>query len=239
MKKLLLNMKTGMEYEDIETYVTNTKTYAKNFIIFPSSIYITRFVESGFNVGIQNISTSDAKNQTGEITALQAKSCSVKTVIIGHSERRTNQKEDYKILVKKMENAINNDLDIVFCIGENLVDYKLKETNNVVYKQLDEVFSNINYKDIKNLYIAYEPIWAIGSGITPSNFEISKVSAVIKDYLKDKGINADILYGGSVSDNNIDNLIEIDNIDGFLVGNASNSYEKVIKMCEKIMNSTK
>ena len=239
MKKLLLNMKSGMEYDDIETYVTELKAYAKNFVIFPSDIYISKFIESGYNVGIQNISTSDAKNQTGEITALQAKSCGVRSVIVGHSERRQNQQEKNQILVQKMENAINHSLDIVFCIGENLVDYKLKETNSVIHRQLEEMFSNINYKDIKKLYVAYEPIWAIGTGITPSNFEISKVATVIKEYLDHRDIKADILYGGSVSNNNIENLLEIENIDGFLVGNASNDFEKVKFMCEKIMNSTR
>lgn len=239
MKKLLLNMKTGMLYDDIKTYVTKLKTYQNKFIVFPSSIFINQFIESGYNVGLQNIAEKPTKNQTGEITAKQASSSGVKSVIIGHSERRNNQKEDSSILINKFNEAIENKLDIVYCVGENLVDYKMKETENVIYKQLDEVLSKINNKDINTLYVAYEPIWAIGTGITPSNFEIKKVNNCIKSYLKEKDINAYVLYGGSVNDENINNLLNIDNVDGFLIGGASNDYQKVIKMCEIITNSTK
>lgn len=238
MKKLLLNQKSAITYNDIKTYVTNLKIYQNKFIIFPSSLYIKDFSSNGFNVGVQNIAESDAKNQTGEITSIQAKSIGAKSVIIGHSERRENQKENKEVLLNKFKCAIDAKLDIVYCVGENLVDYKLKETERIILKQLDDIFTVV--KDIKNkLYIAYEPIWAIGTGITPSNFEIEKVSKFIKKYLEDKNIQAEILYGGSVNDENIENLINIEYVDGFLVGSASNDYKKVIKMCETLMNSTK
>ena len=239
MKILMLNQKSGLEYKDIVTYVSKLKSYQKIFTVFPSSIYIKDFIESGYNTGIQNIAEKNIGNQTGEITAKQASSIGVKSVIIGHSERRTNQKEDSKVLVNKFNEALDNKMNIVFCIGETLVEYRLKETNNVLFNELNEVLLNIDKSKLNKLYIAYEPIWAIGSGMTPSTFEIENVVKCIKDYLTNNSIKAKVLYGGSVNDNNIDELNKINILDGFLVGGASNDYNKVIKMCEIVNNSTK
>lgn len=238
MKRIMLNQKSGMNYSDIETYVTNLKTYQNKFQIYPSSIYISKFVESGYTVGIQNIAESSKGNQTGEITAGQAVSCGVKSVIIGHSERRQNQKEDATVLINKVNEAIENKLDIIFCVGESLVDYKLKNTENFIYNELKEVFDNVNIPEDLDLCIAYEPIWAIGSGMTPTNYEISDVSKVIRKYLVENKLKADILYGGSVNEKNIDELLKIDEVDGFLIGGASNDYNKVIRICESVINST-
>ncbi|MBR5662193.1 MAG: triosephosphate isomerase [Bacilli bacterium] len=239
MKKLMLNQKSGLKYSDIETYVTKLKSYQKNFVVFPSSIYINEFVKSGYNTGIQNIAEKTADNQTGEITAPQAISIGVKSVIIGHSERRNNQNETSEVLINKFGEALNNKLNIVYCIGESLVEYKMKNTNTVLFNELDEVLSKIDKSLIKNLYIAYEPIWAIGSGMTPTTLEISTITAYIKDYLSNNNIKAGVLYGGSVNDKNIEELSKIENVDGFLVGGASNDYNKVIKMCEIVNDSTK
>ena len=239
MKKLMLNQKSGLKYSDIETYVTELKTYQKNFVVFPSSIYVNEFVKNGYNTGIQNIAEKTADNQTGEITAPQAVSAGIKSVIIGHSERRSNQKETSEILVNKFNEALNNKLNIVYCIGESLVEYKMKNTNTILFNELDEVLSKIDKSLIKDLYIAYEPIWAIGSGMTPTSLEISNITTYIKDYLSKNNIKAKVLYGGSVNDKNIEELNKIQVVDGFLVGGASNDYNKVIKMCEILNNSTK
>ena len=239
MKTLMLNQKSGLKYKDIVTYVSELKTYQKNFTVFPSSIYVKEFVETGYNTGIQNIAEKEAGNQTGEVTASQATSIGIKSVIIGHSERRANQKEDADVLVNKFNEALENKLDIVYCIGETLVEYKMKETNSVLFKELNDVLLNVDKDKIKKLYIAYEPIWAIGSGMTPSTLEIENITKYIKEYLETNHIKAKVLYGGSVNDNNIDELNKINVLDGFLVGGASNDYKKVIKMCEIINNSTK
>lgn len=234
MKKLMLNQKSGMMFKDIKTYVTELKSYENNFVIFPSSIYINTFVESGYSVGIQNIAEKDAANQTGEITAHQASTIGVKSVIIGHSERRINQKEDSNVLINKFNEALNNNMNIVYCIGESLVEYKLKNTNSVLFNELDDVLTKIDKTKLNDLYVAYEPIWAIGSGMTPSIFEIESITNYIKEYLSSKNINAKVLYGGSVNEKNIEELNNIEVLDGFLVGGASNDYNKVIKMCEII-----
>lgn len=239
MKRIMLNQKSGMSYSDIKTYVTDLKVYQNRFQIFPSSIYIEQFVSSGYNVGIQNIAELSAGNQTGEITASQAKSCGVKSTIIGHSERRINQKEDSNILINKFNEAINSKLNIIYCVGESLVDYKLKNTSSYIYSELNDVIGKVKIPKNIDLCIAYEPIWAIGSGLTPTNYEISEVTKLIDDYLNKNNIKADVLYGGSVNEKNIDELLKIENLDGFLIGGASNHSDKVIKICESVINSTK
>ena len=240
MKVLMLNQKSGMLFEDIETYVTKTKTYQNNFILFPTDVYLNYCIERGFICGAQNIAQSDEKNQTGELTGKQINNIGAKYVIIGHSERRNNQKEGSDVLVNKFETAINNSLNIVYCIGESLVDYKLGNTSQIVSSQLKEVFNKVKVTGDVKLYIAYEPIWAIGTGLTPTTQEISNVSSVIIDYLKDNHIKIDgILYGGSVNNENIETLLNIENVDGFLIGGASNNYLKTIDICEKVNNSTK
>ena len=240
MKILMLNQKTGINYDDVNEYISETKIYQKNFVIFPTSIFLPIFVESGYNVGIQNIAESSKKNQTGEVTAKQASDSGARYVIIGHSERRTNQNETDEVLVNKFNEAIDNKLNIVFCIGESLVDYKLKNTINKISEQLYNVLSKIKKMDKRiELYVAYEPLWAIGTGMTPTNIEIEKVAKTIKDFLNETGFDsAKVLYGGSVSDDNIKELSTIDIVDGFLVGGASNVPTKVIQMCEYLNNST-
>lgn len=241
MKILMLNQKSGMLKNDIETYVTNLKIYQNKFVIFPSSMYFDKFISSGYTVGSQDIAINDEKNQTGELTGKQLSSNDIRYVIVGHSERRKNQNETKDILISKINNAIDNKLNIIYCVGEGLIDYKLKNTEKIIYNQLDEVLKNIKkLNDANSLYIAYEPIWAIGTGLTPSNIEISKIASIIKKYVEENDIkNVHILYGGSVNNENIDTLLEISNVDGFLVGGASCDSNKTIDLCEKIMNSAK
>lgn len=240
MKTLMLNQKTGMMFKDIETYVSMMKVYQNKFILFPSDIYLNYCIERGYTCGSQNIAQSDEKNQTGEVTGKQLYNIGVKYVIIGHSERRQNQNETAKILINKFNNAINNDLTIVYCIGESLVDYKLGNTEQVITSQLSDVLKNVELPDKAKLYVAYEPIWAIGTGLTPTITEIQKVASVIKEFLSSLSINNfEVLYGGSVNNENIESLFEADNIDGYLIGGASNNYEKTTDICEKTINSTK
>lgn len=240
MKTLMLNQKSKMLCKDIETYVTNLKIYENKFVIFPSSIYLDKFVESGYVTGAQNIAACSLDNQTGEITAKQVKSIGAKYVIIGHSERRANQNEDSELLIKKFNEAIENNLNIVYCVGESLVEYKLKDTNKTIVNELSDVLLKVKIPSNIKLYIAYEPIWAIGTGLIPTNYEIEKVMQLIKNFMEESNLsNYEVLYGGSVNDATIDELLKVNEIDGFLVGGASNDYKKTINICEKLMNSTK
>lgn len=240
MKTLMLNQKTGMIFKDIETYVSMMKVYQNKFVLFPSDIYLNYCIERGYTCGAQNIAQNDENNQTGEISGKQLSSIGAKYVIIGHSERRQNQNETSEILINKFNSAINNGLTIVYCIGESLIDYKLGNTERVIITQLSDVLRKVKLPETMKLYVAYEPIWAIGTGLTPTIFEIKKTSSVIRDFLTNININNfEVLYGGSVNNENIESLFEADNVDGYLIGGASNNYEKTTVICEKTINSTK
>ena len=240
MKKLFLNQKSALTNEAVQKFIGDVKIHRNKLNILPSFIYLKDYIDAGFITGSQDIAYKNTINQSGEVTSDQLKSIGIKFVMIGHSERRENQKETKNILRAKFDQAISNNFDIVYCIGESLVDYKLKETYKKIISQLNDIFENNDLSKIQNkIYIAYEPVWAIGSGFTPTNAEIECVAKSIKNYFTEKEINIEILYGGSVNANNILELNNIDSIDGFLVGGASNSSEKTIPMIENLMNSTK
>ena len=128
----------------------------------------------------------------------------------------------------------------MYCVGESLVEYKLKDTNKTIVNELSDVLLKVKIPSNIKLYIAYEPIWAIGTGLIPTNYEIEKVMQLIKNFMEESNLsNYEVLYGGSVNDATIDELLKVNEIDGFLVGGASNDYKKTINICEKLRNSTK
>lgn len=168
---------------------------------------------------------------TGSVSAYMLKSIGCNYVIIGHSERRNYQKESNHELRMKLIVAEENKLKIVFCIGEKLNQLKIRD--KILKKQLSALPSSFN---TKNLIIAYEPVWAIGSGKTPSVDEIDRAHIKIRNILnqkyKRKSTNISILYGGSVNSKNSSNILGIKNVDGALVGGASLDKKEFCKIID-------
>lgn len=177
-------------------------------------------------LGSQNIHWAESGAHTGEISASQLKEFNTKFAIIGHSERRTMYGEKNEHCAKRTIQAIKEAIIPVLCIGENESEYKAGKTKEVVTKQLHESLSNVKI-DVKEnhtykLIIAYEPVWAIGTGLSAEPSEANTICKLIKAELFNLfGLNIPVLYGGSVDDKNTSSLIEQDRIDGFLVGGAS------------------
>ena len=171
---------------------------------------------------------------TGEISASQVKSMNINYAIIGHSERREYFEETDNIINKKIKLGIENNLKIILCIGETLNHKENNQTNEILKKQIVEGLKDI--KDINNIIIAYEPIWSIGTGLIPTNDEIYDTTNFIKEEIN-RLYNKDImvLYGGSVNDENINVLSEINNLSGFLVGGASLKPDKLKRIKETII----
>jgi triosephosphate isomerase (TIM) len=181
-------------------------------------------------IGAQNCHQSEISGPyTGFINPIMLKNVGAKFVIIGHSENRKNGEND-KLINKKIKTALKSKLTIIFCIGETLKEKRKKVTNDVLTKQIKIGLNKIKNK--KNILIAYEPVWAIGSGIVPKNIELHKTINFIKSKVKKNKV----LYGGSVSPNNINDLKDIDNIDGFLIGGASQISNKFIDIIKKTFN---
>lgn len=179
-------------------------------------------------VGVQDVSAFGATGAfTGDVSAVQVTELGAKFTLIGHSERRQYHGESDKTLAQKMINAHLANLVVVFCVGESLDEYQSGLAFNVLDKQLS-VLHQIDKSQINadKLIIAYEPVWAIGTGLTPTLDEIKKTHAHIKHYLSTQ-CHADlpVLYGGSVNDKNASDIASCQGVDGVLVGGASLKIE--------------
>jgi len=174
----------------------------------------------------QNMHQSDSGAFTGEISAKMLTSAGIKTVILGHSERRAYFHEDNAILAEKVNAALENEMTIIFCIGEELDDRKKDTHFEVIRKQISEGLFHISNDAWQNIIIAYEPVWAIGTGETASPEQAQEMHQFIRktiasNYSNDVAERVSILYGGSVKPDNAKNIFNQEDVDGGLVGGAS------------------
>ena len=185
----------------------------------------------------QNISKNKNGAFTGEVSAEMIHSLGVKYTILGHSERRQYFNESNQDLQRKVDLAICNDLDVIFCCGESLEQRDSGVHFDWIKSQIEESLFHLSKKEFSKIVIAYEPIWAIGTGITASSPQAEEVHAFIRSVIFDKygknvSENCPILYGGSCNSNNAKELFSKENIDGGLIGGASldaNSFVEIIK----------
>jgi triosephosphate isomerase len=232
-RKLVVgNMKLHLSKEEVIKYVEDMKDY-KDCVICPTYIYLPYFIEKGFTVGSQDISQFDLGAFTGEVAASQIKSIGAEYTIIGHSERREYFKEDNELINDKVKTAIDNGLKVILCVGETEDERDNGLTNEKIKKQLLNNLKGIEHRYYENIIIAYEPIWAIGTGNVPSNNDIQKVVSFIKEVVHDNFEYMPlVLYGGSTNDKNIEELSSIHIVDGFLVGGACLKPEQFKKIIE-------
>lgn len=177
-------------------------------------------------VAAQNMHSEEKGAYTGEISAAMLKSVGVNTVIIGHSERRAYFNEDGDILSKKVKTAIENDMKVIFCFGEELEDRKSEKHFDLVEKQLKEGLFNLPQSSWNNIILAYEPVWAIGTGETASPEQAQEMHKHIRTLLhknvgKEVADSTSILYGGSVKPANAREIFANEDVDGGLIGGAS------------------
>lgn len=233
-KLIIANMKMNMSLNDVLDYLEEFNEY-NNVILCPSSIYLPYFIDCDYKVGIQNISEYDKGSYTGEISAKQAKSLGIKYAIIGHSERRMYYHENDEIVTKKLKKALSNNIKPILCVGESLVERKTHVAKDKVKIQLIESIRNIDPKYYKDIFIAYEPIWAIGTNRIPKIDDLKSMIEFIKETINTEfGFKPHILYGGGVNDKNIEQLNNLSDLDGFLVGSASLDPNKFIRLIEAV-----
>lgn len=241
MEKIVAaNMKMNMTAYEVNEYlkVINEKVNSDNVILCPTSIYIPYFLKQNYQVGIQNVFFQESGAYTGEVSPLQARSLGINYAIIGHSERRTYFDEKDADINNKVLSCIKNGLKVILCVGETKEEKDLLKTEKVLKKQLTTDLKNLELKDLENIVIAYEPLWSIGSGLTPTNEEILSTVYFIKSTIMGMYDITDIkvLYGGSVNEKNIDLLNQIENVNGFLVGGASLNPDKILKIIDSTLN---
>lgn len=212
----------------------------RKVIIAPPFVYLKDMVselkDTNISVSAQNMFFEEKGAFTGEISPIHLTDLGVEYVIIGHSERRNVFKEDDDLLSKKLKSAISHNLIPIFCVGEKIEERKSEQTFSVIERQLEEGLKLLTPTDIEKLIFAYEPVWAIGTGINATPEQAEEVHFWIKNFLEKKYLNTinknvKILYGGSVTPENAGSLMSMRNIDGLLVGGASlklESFEKII-----------
>ena len=229
MKIIACNLKMNLMPSEIPSYIEGMKKIANDVIIFPPSIYIDSFVKNGFTTGSQDIGISERGAYTGDISIKQLKELGIKYSIIGHSERRNYYLDD-RFVNKKLELCNENGIIPILCVGETHEQNISDSTLKICYKEIDNAF--IDNKN-NNIIISYEPIWSIGTGITPSNEFINNIALNLKKYVYNRyGLEVKVLYGGSVSDENIEKLNKIENIDGFLIGGCALDFESMYKIVD-------
>ncbi len=206
-------------------------------MIAPSftTIPAVKEIVKGTNVliGAQNMSDNESGAHTGEISVLMLKDLGVDVVILGHSERRMIYGEQNDFINRKVKLALEHDLEVILCVGETLEERETGKVEVVVKTQLVGCLKDMSKEDMKMVTIAYEPVWAIGTGKTATPEDADTVHAFIRaevEKLFDKEAADDVIiqYGGSVKPANVKELMAKENIDGALVGGASLKSETFI-----------
>jgi triosephosphate isomerase (TIM) len=247
MRKILIagNWKMNGSVSMVNELITGVVAGANNLsnvetAVCPPYLYIPMVSEatkdSNVAVGSQNISTESSGAFTGEISTDMVKDFSCKYSIIGHSERRTLYNESDDLVAEKFKVVKASGLIPIFCIGETLEEREADKTESVVARQLDAV-SNLNGNDaFSGCVIAYEPVWAIGTGKTASPEQAQSVHAFIRQHISQLNAeNADkvqILYGGSMNPGNAKDLLSQKDIDGGLIGGASLKSDDFMAICQ-------
>jgi triosephosphate isomerase len=214
----------------IQALKSQTKTTNAEVMVAPTFTNLSSAVEAlqgtEIEVVAQNMHFAANGAYTGEISASMLKSVGVKTVILGHSERREYFNETDAILAKKVDAALANNLRVIFCFGEVLADRKSGNHENVVGSQIKNALFHLEASAFKNIVLAYEPVWAIGTGETASPEQAQDMHAFIRKTLADKYGNdvansMSILYGGSVKPGNAQEIFSKPDVDGGLIGGAA------------------
>ncbi len=194
-------------------------------------------LDSNIDLSAQNVHSEISGAYTGEISVLMAKDAGCKYTIIGHSERRKYFGEDDSIVNQKIRLALDNNLEVIFCIGESLEEREEGKMEDVVKTQLLGGLKDISKEDLARIVVAYEPVWAIGTGKNATPQEAQEVHAFIRaelatKYDQEAADSTSILYGGSVKAENIEELMKKEDLDGVLVGGASlevDSFSTIVK----------
>jgi len=198
------------------------------FIVFPPSLYFKDLlnIQSSVSVGAQNFHPESNGAFTGEVSVSQIKDIGVTHVLVGHSERRTLFNESDAFLKEKVDAALKNDIHVIFCCGESLEIRENGSQENFVSSQLKASLFHLSKEEIQKCMIAYEPIWAIGTGKVANEDQISQMHSAIRNEIKSQydeetSNEISILYGGSCKPSNAKAIFSCENVDGGLIGGAS------------------
>ena len=210
-------------------------------MIAPAFTFLQTAVKQidGFDIEVisQNINNNSSGAYTGEVSAEMLKSIGVNTTLIGHSERRAYYNEDDELLLNKLKHSIECGMNVIFCFGEELSDRKSQNHFTVVKNQLDNTVMKVDKSSWKKVILAYEPVWAIGTGETASAEQAQEMHEYVRKCIsesfgKEISNNVSILYGGSVKPNNASEIFSKKDVDGGLIGGAALNASDFSKIVE-------
>lgn len=222
-------MSLASELKNISQEIDASRDGHCTMAVFPPSVYVQpigkHLRDSAIIVGAQNCSEYVQGAHTGEVSASMLASIPVSHVIVGHSERRAMYGDTEYVVAMKVLRAIEAGLIPIVCIGETLVQRENGSTKSVLESQLESAVSQCSSEQKQSIIVAYEPVWAIGSGIAATSDYIAQTHAVIRETLQYAGCDnkeaTPILYGGSVTSANAAEIFAVSNVDGALIGGAS------------------
>ncbi len=242
-KILAGNWKMNKSYKDAiqltESIVTSDFDETIQLIVIPPSVYVSELSKitssTRVELGLQNSSQYDLGAYTGEISASMIKSVGAQYAIVGHSERRQYFNEQNDVLALKINQLLSNDLTPIYCCGEVFEDRKNEVHFSVVESQIEEGLFHLNEAQILKCIIAYEPVWAIGTGVTATSTQAQEMhlfirKLIIEKFGKDIANEISILYGGSCNPSNSKELFANPDVDGGLIGGASLIAEDFIAL---------
>ncbi|SHI65303.1 triose-phosphate isomerase [Flavobacterium terrae] len=225
-----MNKNAGQTQELITELLQNLPQTEAKVIIAPTFVNLAQAVNqtkgTAIEVVAQNMHQAEGGAFTGEISADMLTNIGIKTVILGHSERRAYFHETDALLANKVDTALKHEMKVIFCFGEELKDRQDKQHFNVVEYQLKDALFHLGEDAWKNIILAYEPVWAIGTGETASPEQAQEMHKFIREtilerYGNDVAENVSILYGGSVKPDNAKEIFSQADVDGGLIGGAS------------------
>jgi len=223
------NLSPEIKHYSGETWI------APQFIHIPLTLELAKKTDGKVKIGGQNCAATDFGAFTGEVAAQSLKEIGAHFVILGHSERRAIFGENDETINHKMKKSLEKNLFAILCVGESLAEREGNKTFDVVNKQVVEGLSGIKAADYRNIAIAYEPVWAIGTGKVASPEQAQEVHAFIRATLAETSCPAtqelSILYGGSVKPDNVEGLLKCPDINGALVGGASLKADSFYGLC--------
>ena len=222
-----MNLNRDKAYELLELIKSNSYPDDVEVIIAPPSIYLETFsTVKNLLISSQDVSSNENGAYTGEFSAEMLSSLNLKYAIIGHSERRQYHGEDDKLIYKKALQLLKNNISPIYCCGESLEDRNNDNHFEVVKSQLEIFLNELTDSDFSNFVIAYEPVWAIGTGLTAKSSDAQNMHHYIRKLIDSKfgseiAQSIPILYGGSCKPSNSRELFSMNDIDGGLIGGAS------------------
>lgn len=236
MKYLIGNLKMNFTLKDYKGYLNDLKRIVKDSsnivgicVPYPY-LNICQKQTKKLLLGAQNCHFKESGAYTGEVSVNMLADFGVKTCIIGHSERRAYYNEKNEDINKKIQALLNSNIKPILCIGETLEEKQSGKTKRVLKNQLEKALKDV--KNINNIIFAYEPVWAIGTGLTPTIKEIKQTTKYIKDVIFKITAceNVVLLYGGSLNDKNYNEILTVPNVDGGLIGGACLDLKKFKKI---------